>query len=109
MMKPRPAAALIVAEPDLLLEFLNSAFDASAQFGEIDQAGKADFSWAKSTANTLSAASRLWPFDQQPFLRPGLAALEVALDDTNPQARKARSERSLRSLSPGDRSPCSEG
>ena len=39
MMEATPAAPFIVAEPDLLLEFLIVALDAPAQLGEIDQPG----------------------------------------------------------------------
>src|SRR5262249_10525887 len=105
MMKATPAAALIVAEPDLLLEFLIVAFDAPAQFGEIDQTGEADVLGQSRQPILCRLLLALGPFDQQPFLRPGLTAIEVTPGDTNTQARKARSERSVRSFPPCDHSP----
>src|SRR5262245_25513841 len=105
MMKATPAAALIVAEPDLLLEFVIVAFDAPAQFGEIDQTGEADVLGQSRQPIFCRLLLAVGPFDQQPFLRPGLAAIEVAPGDPNAQARKARSERSVRSLPPRDRPP----
>ena len=38
MVKAGPAAALIVAEPEFLLEFLIIALDEPSQLGEIDEA-----------------------------------------------------------------------
>src|SRR6516162_9116512 len=107
MMKAAPASPLIVAEPDLLLEFLIVAFDAPAQFGEIDQPGEADVLGQSRQPIFCRLLLAFGPFDQQPFLRPGLTAIEVAPGDTNTQARKTRSERSRRPLPPGDRPPCS--
>ena len=37
MMEAAPATALEVTEPDLLLELLIIAFDAPAQFGDVDE------------------------------------------------------------------------
>ena len=47
MMEATPAAPFIVAEPDLLLEFLIVALDAPAQFGGIDQIDERDCFWKR--------------------------------------------------------------
>ena len=43
MVKPAPAAPLVVAKPDLLFEVLIIALDAPTHFGDIDQVAEFSF------------------------------------------------------------------
>src|SRR5437899_8818792 len=104
-MEASPSSSFEVAEPDLLLEFLVVTLDAPAEFGQIDEASEANVAGQarKPVLGRLFLA--FGPFDEQPFFRPGLTAIEVAPGDANTQAGKARSERRIGALAPGDRSP----
>ena len=96
-----------MSEAELLLELQVVALDTPAQFGEINQTGKADGLWQRRQPILGRLLLTFGPFDQQPLLRPRFASLEVAVGDTDAQPRKARPERLIRALSPGDWPPCS--
>jgi hypothetical protein len=72
MVKAAPTARFKMPEPDLLLEFLIIALDASAQLGDIDQARKADLFRKRGEPVFDRLPLTLGPFDQQPFLRRAL-------------------------------------
>src|SRR5882672_6820851 len=105
MMEAAPAAPLKMRKPNLLLELLIVTLDAPAQFGEIDQTSKGNILRQCREPVFGRLLLPFGPFDQQPFFRPGLAAIEVAFGDAYTHARKARSERHICPLSPGDRAP----
>ena len=67
MVEPAPASALVVAEPDLLLEFLIVALDAPAQFGDVNEIAEGDVSWEGRKPVFGRLVLALWPLDQQPF------------------------------------------
>src|SRR3954467_15856941 len=105
MMEAAPAAALVVAEADLLLELLVIALDQPARLGGMDQVlewgarrqvGQPVLGWL------LSARG---PLDQQPLLRPGLRALGVAVRRTHPQGSEAGGELGLAAVPPSDPAP----
>src|SRR5512139_4239078 len=106
-MEAAPSSSFKMAEPDLLLELLVVTLDTPAQFGQIDETGEADVVRQSRQPILGRLLLAFGPFDEKPFFRPRLTAIEVAPGDTNTQARKARSQRSIRSLAPGDRPPCS--
>src|SRR6185436_10600253 len=92
-MKATPTAPLEMRKPDLLLEFLIIALDAPAQLRAIDQAIEGDVvgERRKPVFGRLDLALR--PLNQQPFRRPWISALIIAMGDANAHARKARDQR----------------
>jgi hypothetical protein len=77
-----PSAAFEMSEPDLLLEFLIVAFDAPAQFGDINKRRKLDVFRQGREPVFGRLLLTLGPLDQQPFLRARFGELLVAVDDT---------------------------
>src|SRR5215212_9791903 len=73
VVEPAPAAALVVPEPEFLLELLVVAFDAPPELGEFDQAREADLlrQGREPVFGGLLLAFR--PLDQEPFLRARFA------------------------------------
>ena len=100
-MKATPTAPLEMRKPDLLLEFLIIALDAPAQLREIDQAIEGDVvgERRKPVFGRLDLALR--PFNQQPFRRPWISALIIAMGDANAHAGKARDQRLGRAFAHG--------
>ena len=92
-MKAAPAASLEVSQAEFLLELQVVALDAPAQFGEINQTGKADILWQRRQPILGRLGLALRPLDQQPLLRSRIGALIIAMGDANAQTRKARGER----------------
>src|SRR6185295_13159967 len=104
-MKATPTAPLEMRKPDLLLEFLIIALDAPAQLRAIDQAIEGDVvgERRKPVFGRLDLALR--PFNQQPFRRPWISALIIAMGDANAHARKARDQWLGRAFAPFDCGP----
>src|SRR5215207_4231669 len=104
-----PAAALVVPEPEFLLELLVVAFDAPPELGEFDQALEADVLWQgrEPVLGGLLLAFR--PLDQEPFLRAFLRARfaqpVVAMSGAHSHSGKARGEPIGCALAPGDLGP----
>src|SRR4051794_4474838 len=105
MMEAAPATALVVAEADLLFEFLVIALDQPARLGGVDQVlqrgarrqgGQPVLAWL------LGARG---PLDQQPLLPPGLRTLGVAVCRADPQGGEAGGEIGLAALAPSDDAP----
>src|SRR3954469_22294337 len=98
-----PAAALVVPEPQFLLELLVVAFDAPPELGKFDQAREADVlrQGREPVFGGLPLAFR--PLDQEPLLGTGLAPMIVAVRRPDPQAGKARGQRLDGALPPRDR------
>src|SRR4029450_11536778 len=99
------AAALVVPEPQLLLELLVVAFDAPPELGEFDQAREADLlgQGREPVFGGLLLAFR--PLDQEPFLRAQLIAPLIARAGSHAPPCEARSEPIGDALAPGDRGP----
>ena len=74
MMEAAPAAALVVPEPEFLLEFLVIALDAPAQFRRIDQALEGDVLREGREPVLVGSRLSLRPFDEEPFLGARLPA-----------------------------------
>src|SRR3954452_10356507 len=79
MVETAPAAALVVPEPQFLLELLVIAFDAAPELGEFDQAHEADVlrQGREPVLGGLLLAFR--PLDPEPFLRARFAQPVVAM------------------------------
>src|SRR3954465_9669981 len=85
-----PTSSLEVPEPELLFEFLVIPLDAPAQLRERDEAVEGDVFRNGRKPELRGFLLLSWPFDQEPFLIPGNASIEV------PEHGHARSERSGR-------------
>src|SRR3954466_7769928 len=105
MVEAAPAAALVVVQSDLLFELLVVALDDPARLGGADQLRQLGRrrQVGEPVPGRLSLA--LGPLDQQPFLRPGLTALGVAVRRTDPQGGEARREITSAALAPADAAP----
>src|SRR3982751_2220846 len=92
MVETAPAAALVVPEPQFLLELLVIAFDAPPELGEFDQAHEADVlrQGREPVLGGLLLAFR--PLDQEPFLRARFAQPVVAMSGAHAHPCEARGE-----------------
>ena len=88
MMEAAPSAPFIMAEPDLLLEFLIIAFDAPAQLGAVDQIMEGDVVGKGREPVFGRFLLTFGPLDQQLFLRPRRAPLLIAMRHTHAHACK---------------------
>src|SRR3954467_12291319 len=105
MVEPAPAAALVVPEPEFLLELLVVAFDAPPELGEFDQALEADLLRQGREPVFGGLLLSLGPLDQKPFLRAQLAQPVIAMSGSHPHSCKARGEPIGCALAPGDLGP----
>src|SRR3954447_21376938 len=83
MVEAAPAAALVVPEPDFLLEVLVVPLDAPAQLGQVDHLLEADLLRQGRQPVLRRLRLALGPLDQQPFLRallrpPAASGVETA-------------------------------
>ena len=92
-MEAAPAAALVMPEPEFLLEFLVVALDPPAQFRRIDQALEGDVLRQGREPVLGWLASPRRPLDQQPFLRTRRPQEGVAMG-------RAHAVRAKREVSP---------
>ena len=88
-MEASPTSSLKVPEPELLFEFLVVPLDAPAQLRERDEAVEGDV-FRKGRKPELRGFLLLsWPFDQEPFLIPGNASIEVPVGgETRTRAKR---------------------
>ena len=96
-------------EPDLLLELLIVALDAPAQLGEVDQPAEGDVFGKGREPVFGRLVLALGPLDQQPFFRPALGELVIAMRGANAHAGKARGQPLGRAFAPVDRAPSALG
>src|ERR1700693_3816878 len=104
-MEAAPSAAFEVSEPDLLLELLIVALDASAQLGKNDKSRKIDVFRHGRDRLFGRRLFALGPLDQQPLLRARFGELLVAMRRANPQAGKPRGKRRGGPFAPSDGLP----
>src|SRR5471030_438500 len=105
VMEASPSAPFEMSEPDLLLEFLVVAFDAPAQLGEVHQRVESDVLRKRREPVFGRLVLAFWPLDQQPFFRPAVGEIVIAMRGANAHACKARGQPLGRSLAPLDRAP----
>src|ERR1700704_4712364 len=101
MMKPPPAAAFEVVQPELILEFLIVAFNPPAQLGEADELGDRDRRGQGREPVLRGRVFAPGPFDQQPLVGSGRRAPLVTMSGPHAEAREARAQRPARALAPG--------
>src|SRR5215207_9298536 len=105
MVEAAPATALVVPEPEFLLELLVIALDAPPELGEFDQALEADVlgQGREPVLGGLLLAFR--PLDQEPFLRARFAQPVIAMSGSHAHPCEARGEPINCALAPGDLGP----
>src|SRR5690242_11737639 len=105
MVETAPAAALVVPQPEFLLELLVIAFDAPPELGEFDQAREADLLRQGREPVLGGLLLTFRPLDQEPFLRARFAQPVVAMSGAHAHPCEARSEPVSDALAPGDLGP----
>src|SRR6266446_7411631 len=103
MMEARPAAALIVAEADFLLEVVIIALDAPAQLGEIDEAAERHVAVDGCEPEFGGRGLALGPFDEQCLF--GEPCFAPDWRDAHAYAGKARLQPLVGAFSPSDGAP----
>src|SRR3954469_1281765 len=100
-----PAAALVVPEPQFLLELLVVAFDTPPELGEFNQGRETNVlrQGREPVFGGLLLVFR--PLDQEPFLRAQLIQPVVAMSGSHPHPCEARGEPIGDALAPGDLGP----
>src|SRR3954452_13900690 len=102
MVEAAPAAALVVPEPDFLLEILVTPLDPPAQLSQVDQIGEAGLLGQGRQPVLRRLRLALRSLDQQPFLLARRAPPCVGVLAANPGLGKARGKPPVRSFAPGD-------
>src|SRR5579875_325358 len=102
MMKPTPAPALEMAQPQFLLQLFGVTFDDPAVFGQADQVANLRLCRQSGEPILRGFGFALRPLDEQPFFRTRLSALFVPTRGTDTQQGKPRTERTFHALPPSD-------
>src|SRR5712692_3768740 len=105
MMKAPPAAPLEMVQPELILELLIVALDAPAELGQADEGGDRGHLRQSREPILRGRAFAPRPFDEQPFFRPRLRALRIAMGRSQAQPREAGAHRAAGPFAPGYRPP----
>src|SRR5439155_14899735 len=87
MMEAAPVAALEVAKTKLLFELLVIALDPPARLGHLHKTLERRAPGQVGEPVFRGFALSFGPLDQQPFFRPGLRALGIAMRRTHPHGR----------------------
>src|SRR5215831_19360172 len=103
MMEAQPAAPLIMAETDLLLELLVIALDTPTHFGRVDQASERNVLVDGREPILGRCGFALWPLDQQRLFRA--CAASSRWRGAHPNTGKARAQAIIAALAPCDRPP----
>ena len=106
MVEAAPAAALVVPEPDFLLEILVIPLDAPAQLSQVDQIGEAGLLGQGRQPVLRRLRLALGPLDQQPFLLARRAQPGVGVRGAHPGPGKARGKLPVRSFAPAASRGC---
>src|SRR4051812_15826198 len=100
-----PAAALVVPEPQFLLELLVVAFDTPPELGEFDQALEGDLLWQRREPVLGGLLLAFRPLDQEPFRRARLIQPVITMSGSHPHPCEARGEPIGDALAPTDLGP----
>src|SRR5579884_1917229 len=100
MMKPTPAPALEMAQPQFLLQLFGVTLDDPTVLGQPDQV--ADFCFCRQSREPIfrRLGFALRPLDEQPFFRTRLSAPFVPMRWTDTKQGKPRTERTFHTLPP---------
>ena len=106
MVEAGPAPAFVVAQAEFLLQFAIVAFDQPALLGQVDRTLARALGRQVGEPVLARLSLAVGPFDDQPGLGPGLAALPVVMRRSDPQRGKARAQGLCRrALPPADLVP----
>ena len=105
VMEAAPAAALEMAEPDLLLQLPIVALDAPAQLDQLDHALQRHVLGQGRQPEVSRPRLVLGPLDDQPFLGPRLRALVIPVRRPHAQPGEARAQGGVGALAPRHRMP----
>src|SRR5277367_6446283 len=100
MVKASPAAAFIMTETNLLLEFKIVTFDPPTHLGLIDHALERDVGRQGREPVVIRFGFALRPFDQQPLLWRRLAASGVVVCRTHAPSGKPRGQWGVAAVPP---------
>src|SRR6202789_2804506 len=100
-----PTSAFIVAQSQLLLEFLIIPLNPPAQLGGVDQFGDRRVGRQGGEPILARLGLALRPLDQEPFFPMRLGSIEVPGGRTQANGGEARAEFGVGSLPPGDGTP----
>src|SRR5215475_8533857 len=109
MVEATPAAALEVAKPNLLLEFLVFALIPPTQLVLLHQSLQCSALRQRREPVFGRLALTLGPLDQQPFFRPALVPPEVTPRNAHAHPRKPRGQVLGRAFAPCHRAPSGFG
>src|SRR3990170_4801468 len=105
MMKATPVSSLIMAQAELLFQFLVVPLNAPAHLGDSDQFYKGRRSGQRRKPVLRRFSLSEWPFDQQPlFFTQGLT-LFITMRRTHAQRRETRGQHRMAPLAPAHRVP----
>src|SRR5215211_8120211 len=104
-MEAAPAAALVMPEPEFLLEVLVVALDPPAQHREVDERREGDLFRQRREPILRWLRLAVRPLDQQPFLRTRLRQGLIAMRRAHAPASKARAQHRVRARAPSDLGP----
>ena len=93
VMEAAPAAPLVVAEAQLLLELEIIALDQPAQLGAIHEPFNRGVDGQAREPELDGSRLVFRPFDEQPLLGPGLTAPGIAVGRADPEGGEARGQR----------------
>src|SRR5712692_6477307 len=105
MIKAPPTAPLEMVQPELILELLIVALDAPAELGQADEGRDRGHLRQSREPILRGRAFAPRPLDEQPFFRPGLRALRIAMGRSQAQPREAGTHRAAGPFAPRYRPP----
>jgi hypothetical protein len=105
VVKAAPSAALVMAEPNFLLEFEIVAFDPPSHLRQINQALERDVGGQCGKPVVVRLGFAVRPFDQQPLFIRGFVPPGVVMGRTHPQSSKSRRQRRVAAVPPGNLLP----
>jgi len=105
MMKATPVSSLVMAQAELLFQFLVVPLNAPAHLGDSDQFYKRRGSGQRRKPVLRRFSLTAWPFDQQPFLFTQALTLFITMRRTHAQRRETRRQHRMAPLAPVHRVP----
>ena len=105
MMKATPAPSLVVAQAELLLQFLVVPLNAPAHLGHPDQFDKRSIDRQRRQPVLRRFSLAAWPFDQQPLLLTQGSMSLVAMRRSYSERCKTRGQFRVGPLAPLYRAP----
>lgn len=88
VMETEPPPAFVMTESQLLFEVLVVPLDPPALVGRVHQLGKRRLLGQGRQPEVSGLFGLMWPFDEEPFLRPGLATPRIALGRADANRRE---------------------